>query len=118
MGFLESRLFRLHRKSKTIEELNEQIDDLRHILRSAVQDIAVLVSALQEKGVIDDAAYKRLRIAQMLRDHSSAGTSPWRYHSLYPHTLDEQDFLRQRFGAGEGEVREFSERANRSETML
>ncbi len=115
---MESRLFRLHRKCKTIEEMNEQVDDLRYILRSAVQDIAVLISAMQEKGVMDNATYKRLRVAQMLRDHSSSGTSPWRYHSLYPYTLDEQNFLRQRFGAGEAEVREFSERAKRSETML
>ena len=107
----QDRLFRLYQTPKSLDELTQQVQDLRDTLNSAVQDLVLLKSVLEEKGLMDAALYKRLRIQRMLWDHSSAGASPWRNYSLYPYTLSEKDFLRETLGVGEAEVKTYEEDA-------
>ena len=116
MGFLESRLFRLFQPAQAAAQPSQQIADLRHTLLSAIQDIAVLKALLREKGTWDDALYQRLRVRQMIEDHSSAGPNPWTRHSYYPYTLDERDFLRFSFHAGDADVEDFARTVHAVET--
>jgi hypothetical protein len=116
MSFLESRLFRLLQSPRNVKELSRQIDDLRHTLLSAIQDIVVLKTLLSENGIWDDAHYQRLRVQQMIADHSTAGADPWIRHSLYAYTLDEHDFLRLCFKAGDAEVQEFARKVDEVQT--
>ena len=116
MSFFEERSFRLFLTPKTVEELARQIQDLLHTLNSAVQDLVVLKEVLEEKGLMDEALYKRLRVTRMINDHSSAGASPWINYSIYPYTLDEKDFLRHAFRASEEEVKHFQENVDAAST--
>jgi len=100
----DTRLFRLYKPSGDLREISAQLQDLRAVLFSAIQDIAVLRKMLEAKGVWNETEYKTLRVDQMLRDHSSAGSEPWVNYSFYPFTLDEEEFLRQRLAATESEV--------------
>ena len=111
MGFFQDRPFRMFQPSKSIEELAVRIEDLRHILNSAVHDIVVLKNVLEEKGLMDAALYKQLRMHQMLRDHGGPGPASWQYMSIYPYTLDEKDFLRQALKADEAEAERFQKDA-------
>jgi PHD/YefM family antitoxin component YafN of YafNO toxin-antitoxin module len=107
VSYFEDRLFRLFLTPKSVEELSRQIQDLRYTLNSVVQDLAVMKEVLEEKGLMDKALYKRLRVARMIHDHSSHGASAWVDYSIYPYTLDEKDFLRHTFRASEEEVKNF-----------
>ena len=115
MSFLEPRLFRLFQSPRNVKELSRQIEDLRHTLLSAIQDI-VLKTLLREKGVWDEALYRRLRIHQMIDDHSTPGPPPWTHHSHYAYTLDEPDFFRLCFKAGNAEVQEFAQKVDEVQT--
>ena len=117
VSFFEDRSFRLFLTPKTVEELAKQIQDLRHTLNSAVQDLVVLKEVLEEKGLMDEALYKRLRVTRMIQDHSSAGASSWVNYSIYPYTLDESDFLRHAFRANEQEVKNFEENVRHIGTL-
>jgi len=117
MDFTQSRLFRMHAEPQDIDSLSRAVADLRHTLFNAIQDIAVLTEALKRNHLLDEKLYKELRIERMLGDHSSAGASPWRNCSQYPYTLDEEDFLRERFGATEEEVREYQRSVNHVQTL-
>jgi len=112
VSWINERLFRMILPSKSIEELNQRIEDLHHTLNSAVHDIVVLKEVLREKGLMDEALYKRLRIERMLADHGGPGASPWVGSSIYPYTLDEHAFLRRTLGAGETEVKSFQKDAD------
>jgi hypothetical protein len=41
-------------------------------------------SVLEEKGLMDTALYKELRIRRMVADHGGGGASPWRNTSSIP----------------------------------
>lgn len=112
MGIFQDRLFRLYDTPKTLADLTQQVQDLRDILVSAVQDIVVLKTCLEQRGLMDEALYKELRIGRMLRDHSGAGPHPWVGYSIYPYTLNEEDFLRAALNATEAEVKGFKEEAH------
>jgi hypothetical protein len=116
MSFLESRLFRLFQSPRNVKELSRQSEDLRHTLLSAIQDVVVLKTLLREKGIWDDALYQRMRVRQMINDHSTAGVDPWIRHSHYAYTLDEHDFLRLCFNAGDAEVQEFARKVDEVQT--
>jgi len=88
-------------------EVSQQIQDLRSMLISVIQDFTVLKVMIQEKGLWDEARYKKLRIQRMVDDHSSAGCDSHKSYSHYPYTISESDFLRQRLKANEVEVRSF-----------
>jgi hypothetical protein len=111
MGLFDSRFFRLFGRPGSVEvaQLAQQVDDLKLTLASAIQDIVVLKTLLQEKGVWDETRYIQLRREQMIADHNSAGPEPWAWYSSYPYTLDEEAFLRHQFKAGEAEVAAFRE---------
>ena len=117
MGFIPERLIRLFRPSKSVEELAVQVEDLRHTLNSALHDLVVMKSVLEEKGLMDAALYKQLRARRMISDHGGPGPSSWRYMSIYPYTLDEQDFLREALHATEAEVKSFEEDAAHATTL-
>jgi hypothetical protein len=117
MDIFNSRLFRLFQPSKSVEELNQRIEDLRYTLNSVVQDIAVLKEILEEKGLMDAALYKRIRVNRMVQEHSSAGANSWRNSCFYPYTLDEEDFLQESLGANEAEVKSFQENVSTIETL-
>jgi hypothetical protein len=109
MDFTQSRLFRMYGEPKDVDALGRVVADLRHALFSAIQDIAVLKSALADRGLLDDATYKKLRMQRMVADHSSAGVASWRNSSSYPYTLDEDEFLRDQFHATDDEVRQYED---------
>ena len=111
MSFFQERLFRLFLTPKSLEELSQQIQDLRYTLNSAVQDLVLMKGVLEEKGLMDEALYKRLRIIRMLSDHSSAGADPWVNYAIYAYTLEEKDFLRHALRASEEEVKHFEDSA-------
>jgi|SRR5688572_6694317 len=111
MELFEKRFFRLfaRRESLELSQLAQQVNDLTITLVSVIQDVAVLKTMLQEKGIWDEARYMQLRRQQMIADHSSAGLAPWVWYSAYPYTLDEEEFLRHQFKADEAEVAAFRE---------
>ena len=116
MSFFQDRFSRMFLTPTSLEELTQQIQDLRYTLNSAVQDIVVLKNVLEEKGMMDAALYKRLRIMRMMNDHSSTGPSSWVKYSIYPYTLSEQDFLREALDANETEVKSFEEHTGHKES--
>ena len=103
------RYIRIYWEPKSLEELAQQIKDLRYTLNSAIQDLAVLKGVLEENGLMDAALYKQLRLKRMLGDHWNGGAAPWVNHSIYPHTLPEPDFLRGVLKSSPGEVKEYEE---------
>jgi hypothetical protein len=117
MGFIPERLIRLFRPSKSVEELAVQVEDLRHTLNSALHDLVVMKSILEEEGLMDAALYKQLRIRRMISDHGGPGPSSWKYMSIYPYTLEEKDFLREALDATEAEVKGFEEDAAHATTL-
>jgi len=116
MGFFQDRFSRMFLTSTSLEELSQQIQALRYTLNSAVQDLVVLKNVLEEKGLMDAALYKRLRLMRMMNDHSSAGPSSSVKYSIYPYTLSEHDFLREALDANETEVKSFEERTGHKES--
>jgi hypothetical protein len=107
MKFFNSRAFRLFRSAENVSEISQQMQDLRHVLFSTIQDVTVLIEMLQEKGGWDRVLYKELRTKRMIDDHNSAGVSPWEWHSYYSYTLEETEFLRHRFQMGDDEIKRF-----------
>jgi len=95
----------------------EQIQDLRHTLFSLIQEVEVLKDLLREQGTWDERRYRQLRVEKMLADHSSAGPDPWRHHSHYAYTLEEEEFLHEQLRFGEQELAEFRARAEDLETQ-
>ncbi|HZS05767.1 MAG TPA: zinc ribbon domain-containing protein [Blastocatellia bacterium] len=106
-GLFESRLFRLFQPATDPAQVARQVDDLRAVWVSAIQDIVVLKEMLAEKGIWDEASYKRLRIRRMIADHSGAGPCPWTEYSYYAYALEEDEFLRQQLAADKEEVESF-----------
>ncbi len=117
VSYFGARLFRLFQNPKGLGDLAQQVQDLRATLFSATQDIAVLRELLEAKGQWDEALYKQLRTERMIRDHDSAGVSPWFSYSYFPYTLEEDEFLRHRLRASEPEVKDFQERVDRIQTL-
>lgn len=109
------RAFRLFGISNNPKEVAQRTADLWHVLRSVIQDVAVLQAMMQEKGVWDAAKYRELRQQQMVKDHSGSGASPWTDCSYYPYTLNETDFLKHQFDATDAEVKEFEKRVESQE---
>jgi hypothetical protein len=94
-----------------------QLNDLLHVLNGAIQEIEVLKDLLKEKSLWDDKLYKELRIKRMVGDHSVAGESPWKSHSIYPYTLDDKAFLRHKFDASDDEVNMFRNETERGSSQ-
>jgi hypothetical protein len=112
-----SRLFRLFAQPSDNVQLTQQVKDLRAVLLSAIQDIAVLKDALLEQALWDAEQYKRLRLRQMIADQSSAGASPWLAYSYYPYTLEDEQFLRLYLHADEAAVEEFKREVERTKEL-
>ena len=115
MDLVRRRLFRLYHQTEEPSRVAEQIQDLRHTLFSLIQEVEVLKGMLREQGAWDERRYRQLRIERMLADRSSAGVDPWRRHSPYRYTLDEEEFLREQLGLGERELAEFRARSEELE---
>ncbi|HET9917302.1 MAG TPA: zinc ribbon domain-containing protein [Candidatus Binatia bacterium] len=111
------RGFRLFGISTSPQEVAQRTADLWHVLRSVIQDIAVMKAMMQEKGVWDEAKYKELRVNRMVSDHSGAGPAPWTQHSYHPYTLNEGELLTQHLGADEEEVKRFKHRVESAERL-
>jgi hypothetical protein len=103
----ESRIFTIYNQSTDPEQLAKKAADLLAIVTSAIQDMVVMQEIMQEKGIWDAERYKELRTQRMISDHSSGGAAPWLGYSIYPYTLEETEFLRQKFNADEEEVQKF-----------
>ncbi len=116
MPYYQERLFRMVSPSTSVEDIKQQVQDLVATLTSVVQDLVVMKSVLKEKGLMDAALYKRLRMARMLSDHSSHGADPWVSYSIYPYTLDEKSFLREALAVSEAEVKSFEQNVADVET--
>ena len=115
--FLKSRYSRMG-NFRGNDHLELQLDDIRHVLKSAIQDIAVMQSMLQEQGLWDDDLYKKLRVERMIGDHSAVGADPWGGHSVYQYTLEESEFLSNVFDASEDEVKKFESEVVRVSSEL
>jgi hypothetical protein len=114
---LRERVFRMFGEPRSMPEANQLIADLRHVLISVIQDVDVLLSALDEAGILDAAAYRERRIARMLADHNTEGGAPWRPHSYYRHSLDEVDFLRD-MGLDDEAIARYQQTASDNETRV
>lgn len=110
-GGVYQRLFRLFYQTEEPSRVAGQIQDLRHTLFSLIQEVEVLKGMLREQGAWDERRHRQLGIESMLADRSSAGADPWRRHSPYRYTLDEEEFLREELGLGERELAEFRARS-------
>lgn len=108
--FHETRIFTIYNQSTEPEHLAKKAADLLAIVTSAIQDMVVMQEIMQEKGIWDEERYKELRMQRMISDHSSVGAAPWLGYSIYPFTLEEAEFLRQKFNMDEEKVREFEKR--------
>ena len=97
-GSLRPSLRRIIALSST-EDVPATVEALSHGLLAAIQEIAVLKEMMREKGVWDDAAYRRLRTEIMIQDHNTAGPFPHTSHTYFPFMLDEDEFLRFAFKA-------------------
>jgi ribosomal protein L40E len=104
-NYWHTRLFRL------IDNADDDKDaaDLLAVLFSAIQDLVVMKQLLKEKGVWDEEHYKKLRVACMIADHSSAGAIPWQSYSYYPYTLEEEELLEKVFNASKEEIEKFKQ---------
>jgi hypothetical protein len=111
------RGFRLFGISTNPQEVAQRTADLWHVLRSVIQDLAVMKAMMEEKGLWDEAKYKELRVNRMVSDHSGAGPSPWTQHSYHPYTLNEGEFLTQHLDADEAEVKQFKDRVESAERL-
>lgn len=110
------RGFRLFGISTNPKEVAQRTADLWHVLRSVIQDIAVIKEMMRDKGVWDEAKYKELRVNRMVADHGGAGATPWRRHSYHPYTLNEAEFLTQHLNADAEQVKDFERRVESEET--
>jgi hypothetical protein len=109
---LNSRYFRLlDLDTKDPEKLHQRVNDLCHVVQSMAQELATLKGMLELRGLWDESEYKRLRTDRMIADHNGTGPSPWTAYSIYPHTRDEDDFLRAELAADESDLHEFRRRA-------
>lgn len=95
------------------KNLELQLKDLLHVLNSTIQEVEVIKRTLKEKNLWDDSLYKKLRVETMINDHSTAGKFPSASTSMYPHTLEESDFLRKVLDASDDEVKEFESEVER-----
>jgi hypothetical protein len=95
------------------EHMELQLKDLLHVLNSAIQEIEVVKDMLKEKDLWDQKVYKQLRIKRMIGDRSMVGETPWKAHSMYPHTLEEREFLRHALDASDDEVKRFESEVER-----
>jgi hypothetical protein len=109
-GFLPERVVRIQLPPGNLDQLAEQVADLRVMLCSLIRDVAVFQEMLRQRGLWDQAQYRQLRMERMIADHSSAGAAPWRHHSLYPYALDEHDFLQQILAFTPEELAAFTQR--------
>ena len=105
-----SAITRLFERPSTTDELAAQVEVLRGMLLSSLQEIETLKALLRERQVWDEAIYRRLRIEQMINDHSSAGPWPQKFHSHYRYVLGETDFLREALSASQSEIDGFAQR--------
>lgn len=108
---------RLFEKSTTLNDLSEDVREMKAIMGRLIQDLVVFREMLQEKGLWEDERYKALRIKRMINDHNSAGASPWLWHSYYSYLLTEKEFLRQVLKAEDSEVRDFEVEIKRVQTL-
>jgi hypothetical protein len=115
-GPLSERAWRIQLTPDSLDQLAEQVVDLRTMLYSLIRDVAVFRQILQQRGLWDVAQYRRLRMERMIDDHSTAGATPWHHHSPYPYTLDERAFLEQVLAATPEELATFSRRVADVET--
>jgi len=106
------RHFRLFADSKTPSPLG----DLRHVVLSLIQEVAVLRSFLEEEG-LDKEEYKRRRREVMVGDHGGPGPAPWVSYSYYRFTLEEKEFLKQVLGMNDAEIASFDRDAGSRQTM-
>jgi hypothetical protein len=116
-AFTTSRLFRLFAQPADSGQLTQQVGDLRAVLLSVIQDLAVLKEVLHERALWDEAQYKRLRVKRMIADQSSASASPWLAYSYYPYTLEDEEFLRLCLHASEAEIEEFKREVERTKEL-
>ena len=101
------RLFESHDAGADAPDVRALVADLRHMVVSLAQEVAVLEEMLQESGHWDRARYRDARRRRMVADHDSSGLMSWRHCSYYRYTLDEPDFLRTQLGATEADVERF-----------
>lgn len=117
MSLLNQRCFRIHQTSSDPAVLKQQVDDLRHMLFSVIQDLEIMRNTLARHGLLAAPEHKDQRIKSMLADHSSAGATPWRAHSYYPHTLDTQAYLREILDLSDDEIKEYEAEAQHRATL-
>lgn len=117
MSVERERVMRIHNVTTDTENLKQGIEDLRHILFSAIHDLAVMRGVLEKNGLLTEEIYRQLRAQSMLNDHGGPGASPWKRHSYYPHTLDEEFYLKEVLGFTEEEFKQYSEECDRLLSM-
>jgi hypothetical protein len=111
------RYVQIARPAMTLAEASDQIQTLRRMLMSAIQDISVLRQVMKDANLMGDANYRRLRIERMVQDHSSCGGNSWRNDCSYKHSLEEEEFLREELLATGEEVEAFRKRVRYVTTL-
>ena len=122
MGLFDFRYGRLFRRPSTQTQVADQLADLRHTLNSMAQDIAILQEMLGEcwpGGCGEwEAQYRWRRATRMAVEHGGRGIGPSSSHrALFPHTLDEEDFLRWRLRASDRDIAYFRTVVARQDTV-
>jgi hypothetical protein len=122
MNVLDLRFRRLFRRHTPTEDLGEQLADLRHVINSMAQDMAVLQEMLGEcwpGGVADcEAQYRWRRAARMTIEHGRSGKEPeFAHRALFAHTLEEEDFLRLRLRASPTDLAYVRKAIGRQDTL-
>jgi hypothetical protein len=109
-GRFNSRMFRLFHKPDTMDALLQQVEDLRSMLISVIEDVDVMQEMLRERGVWDEQRYRELRFHRMVEDQSGRGPAPWQSYSYYRYTLEDEEFIRDVLGGKPEAVDEFRRR--------
>src|SRR5262245_43621815 len=98
---------------ETIQNAFGSAEGLRGVVQRLIQEVEVLKQLLKERGLWDEANYKRLMVGMMIHDHNSTGPAPQTSHSYFPYALHQSSFMKYRFDASDEEVGAFEREVHR-----
>ena len=102
--------------TKTDSELYDaafrSIEGLARVVRRLTQEVEVLKSMHNDKGIWDEQHYRKALVKRFIDDHNSAGRLPMTTYSYYPYILDEPSFLKHCFHSSDAEIAAFNREVN------
>jgi len=109
------------RTTKTVVERFQRafgsIEGLAGVVRRLTQEVEVLKAMLRDRGVWDEATYKKQIVHRFIADHNSSGFGSERHYSYYGYALEEATFLKYRFNAPDEELAAFAGEVDRVSTL-